>query len=169
MSRVILAALLSVACAFSSHAAEEDACEFLFVIRAASVSYDGSRMVLNDVDPNITWFCDRPVRQAGHMTMQALKQLVSRGDNNFNENPPNAAVSVFQPDGSISDAVVVLPSAPKVEGSIVDFEVREVDGTLPEKGNATVVFVDPIGRPLSPGSIAGVHRRHHRRAVRRHW
>jgi hypothetical protein len=29
-----------------------------------------------------------------------------------------------------------------------------------------VMFIDPIGRPLSPTSAAGVHRRHHRRAVR---
>ena len=34
---------------------------------------------------------------------------------------------------------------------------------------AIVLFIDPIGRPLSPTSRAGVHRRHVRRAVRRRF
>ncbi len=153
---------------FNTATAEEEQCDALFVIRARSMSFDGGRMILSGTDPNVTFFCDRPVRTAGHLTMDALKEIVSEGENNFLENPPNAAVSVFGDDGEVSDVVVVLPSAPKVKRDKIDFEVRVIDGELPAAGGAVALFIDPIGVPISPTSVAGVHRRHRRRAIRRH-
>ena len=88
-------------------AAAEDECDALFVIRAQSVNYDGSRLVLHGPDPHITYFCDRPVRSAGHLTLDEMMDLVTEGKNNFTENPPNAAVAIFDPDGSVSDAIKV--------------------------------------------------------------
>ena len=147
--------------------AHEEGCDALFVIRAKGMSFDGSRMVLHGTDPNITYFCDRPVRTAGHLTIDALRAIVTKGENNFLENPPNAALSIFGDGGEISDIIVLLPSAPKVTGDELDFEVRVIEGELPATGGALVLFVDPIGVPVSPTSAAGVHRRHKRRAVRR--
>lgn len=148
-------------------AMEIDSCDALFVIRANNVTFDGDHMVLKGVDPNITYFCDRPERSAGHLTIEALKDIVTQGENNFIENPPNAALSIFDPDKPITDIVVVLPSAPKVSGNTLDFEIRVLEGELPAEGGQVVLFVDPIGVPISPTSRAGVHRRHVRRAVRR--
>lgn len=155
--------LLSV----SAFATEIDSCDALFVIRANNVSFNGDHMLLKGVDPNITFFCDRPERSAGHLTIEALKEIVSQGENNFVKNPPNAALSIFNPDKQITDIVVVLPSAPKVSGNTLDFEIRVLEGELPTKGGQVVLFVDPIGVPLSPTSRAGVHRRHVRRAIHR--
>ncbi len=168
MNRIVLAVfLLSSGLALSTQAHEDQGCNALFVIRAQSVSFNGSRLVLSGTDPNITYFCDRPVRTAGHMTIDAMREIVTRGENNFLQNPPNAAVSIFGADGDITDVVVVLPSAPKVTGDVFDFEVRVLEGKLPATGGAVVLFVDPVGVPVSPTSVAGVHRRHVRRAVRR--
>ena len=148
-------------------AAEIDGCDALFVIRANNVTFDAGHMVLKDVDPNITFFCDRPERVAGHLSIEALKDIVSEGENNFVENPPNAALSIFDPDKSVTDIVVVLPSAPKISDNTLDFEIRVLEGELPTEGGQVALFVDPIGVPLSPTSRAGVHRRHVRRAIRR--
>ena len=92
-------------------------------------------------------------------------EIVSEGENNFLENPPNAAVSIFGDDGDVSDVVVVLPSAPTVKRDEIDFEVRVIDGELPAPGGAVALFIDPIGVPISPTSRAGVRRRHRRRAI----
>lgn len=151
----------------SASAAEIDSCDALFVIRANNVSFDGDHMVLKGVDPNITYFCDRPERSAGHLTIEALKDIVTEGQNNFVENPPNAALSIFDPDKPVTDIVIVLTSAPKVSGNTLDFEIRVLEGELPTEGGQVALFIDPIGVPLSPTSRAGVHRRHVRRAVRR--
>jgi hypothetical protein len=149
-------------------AADDEACDALFVIRAQTMSYDGTHMVLRGTDPNITYFCDRPVREDGYLTIEALRGIMKEAENSFIENPPNAAVSVFGDDGSVSDAVVTLKRTPKVDGETFDFEVTVIDGQLPASGGSVAVFVDPVGVPMSPTSRAGVHRRHRRRAVHRH-
>jgi hypothetical protein len=149
-------------------AADDEACDALFVIRAANITFDGKQMMLDGTDPNITYFCDRPVRTAGHLTIAAMQEIMHRAENSFLENPPNAAVSVFGKDGSITDAVVTLTRAPVVSGDHFRFDVRVVDGELPDRGGAVALFVDPVGVPMSPTSVAGVHRRHRRRAIRRH-
>jgi len=53
-----------------------------------------------------------------------------------------------------------------LNGDDMVFPVKVLEGALPTAGGAVVMFIDPIGRPLSPTSVAGVHRRHRRRAVR---
>ena len=148
--------------------AADDECHLLFVLRADKVElHAGNELRLAGVDPNVTWFCDRPVRQAGHMTLPALVELGSTSADSFEENPPNAAVSVFADDGSITDAVVTLTDSPQIVGDKVMFRVTGIDGEIPTVGGSTILFIDPIGRPRSPTSVAGSHRRHNQTAVRR--
>lgn len=168
MLRIFLLTLvMGCLMAVTVSAAEDDSCDALFVIRADNITFADGHMVLKGVDPNITYFCDRPVRTAGHLTIEALNEIVIEGKNNFLENPPNAAVSIFDTDSPITDIVVTLLSAPKVSGDTLDFEIKVIDGKLPTTGGQVALFVDPVGVPMSPTSRAGVHRRHVRRAVRR--
>ncbi len=150
-------------------AESETGCDALFVLSARGMAFDGQILTLKRTNPQVLYFCDRPVREAGHMTLEALSAQVQRGKNNFRENPPNAAVSIFGDDGGVTEVVVILPSAPVIAGDVVKFEVVGIEGELPAKAGAISVFIDPIGMPLSPGSVAGVHRRHRRRAIRRHY
>jgi hypothetical protein len=62
----------------------------------------------------------------------------------------------------------VCRNGPCLKGKDLVFSVKVIEGELPAEGGPVVMFIDPIGRPLSPGSIAGVHRRHRRRAIMRH-
>ena len=129
------------------------------------MAFDGNRLTLKSANPNIIFFCDRPVRTAGHMTRDAFMDLVSEGENSFVENPPNAAISIFGRK-EVVEVVVELRDRPSVSGDDFIFPIKVLDGELPKEGGAVVMFIDPIGRPLSPTSAAGVHRRHRRRAVR---
>jgi len=128
----------------------------LFVLSARGLEFDGSVLTLKQPNPTVVYFCDRPVREAGHMTLEALVVQVQKGENNFRENPPNAAISIFEDDGSVTEVVVVLPTAPVIAGDTVKFEVVGIDGDLPAAGGAVSMFIDPIGMPLSPTSAAGV-------------
>ena len=148
--------------------AEDEACDMLFVQDAKAMVFDGSLLTLKEANPNIIFFCDRPVRTAGHMTRDAFMKLVSEGENSFSDNPPNAAISVFGADHSVTEVVVTLIKRPMVSGKDMVFPVKVLEGELPTRGGAVLMFIDPIGRPLSPTSAAGVHRRHRRRAIRRH-
>jgi hypothetical protein len=44
--------------------------------------------------------------------------------------------------------------------------VNVLDGTLPTSTDPVALFIDPFGRPLSPVSAAGMHRRERRRMRR---
>jgi hypothetical protein len=152
----------------SALAQSDTECDALFVLSARGTEFDGSVLTLKETNPTVVYFCDRPVREAGRMTLEALTVRVQKGANNFRENPPNAAISIFEDDGSVNEVVVVLPTAPVIAGDSVKFEAVGIDGGLPAAGGAVSMFIDPIGMPLSPTSAAGVHRRHRRRAIRRH-
>jgi hypothetical protein len=68
-------------------------------------------------------------------------------------------VSGFSKDGtSVRDVVVVLKS-PVLEGDRLTFDVEVLEGDLAGADGPASVFIDIIGRPLTPLSFAGVARR----------
>ena len=65
------------------------------------------------------YFADRPERIAGHVKMgDYLTEWTSKaGPDNFHNNPPNAALSVFEPSKAKDTLAVVEISNPKIEGA----------------------------------------------------
>jgi hypothetical protein len=49
----------------------------------------------------------------------------------------------------------------------LQYHVQILQGTPPATAGPCVLFIDPLGRPLSPVSVAGVRRRELRRDRRR--
>ena len=70
MKSIFVIVLLLATLALPAHA-EEDTCDMLFVQDAKAMTFDGSLLTLKEANPNIIFFCDRPVRTAGHMTRDA--------------------------------------------------------------------------------------------------
>jgi hypothetical protein len=87
-------------------AESDEICQAMFVQSAQGMSFDGARLTLEGASPDITYSCDRPVREAGHLTWDALMELGGSGKDSFEVDEPNAAVSVFGPDGEVIEAVV---------------------------------------------------------------
>ena len=56
---------------------------------------------------------------------------------------------------------------PQMTEDTLTYKVVVLDGTLPARAGPCSMFIDPIGRPLSPVSVAGIHRRDRRRDRRR--
>jgi hypothetical protein len=52
---------------------------------------------------------------------------------------------------------------PHLTEDILTYNIVVLDGTLPARAGPCSLFIDPIGRPLSPVSVAGVRRRDRRR------
>ena len=165
MRSLLVTMLLLATLALPAHA-DEEACDMLFVQDAKAMVFDGSRLTLKEANPNIIFFCDRPVRTAGHMTRDAFMKLVTEGENSFADNPPNAAVSIIDAKGEVTEVVVTLSKRPLVSANDMVFPIKVLEGELPNAGETVIMFIDPIGRPMSPTSVAGAHRRHRRRAVR---
>jgi hypothetical protein len=132
----------------------------LIVMSAAGAMLADDKLTLTGVAPSAIIFADRPVRAAGHaLTVHLLEEWGSAADASFAKDPPNATVSAFSKDGSVSkDAVVVLKN-PSLQGDQLTFDVQVLEGDLKGADGAASVFIDIIGLPFTPLSFAGVARR----------
>lgn len=142
-----------------------DEIEALYVQTAASVDYKDGRLSLKGIAPTTLLFSDRPDRVTAHVPTDEFLASWGEGRNSFADDPPNAVLSTFAED-HVNDVVVVL-QAPALDGDQMSYEVEILDGEMPASGGLSSLFIDVIGRPLSPISIAGVRRRGRRRGRRR--
>ncbi len=151
------------------HAQDSDTqdCKALFVHNAGSVSMTDGTITMEDVSPIVTFFCDRPVRYAGVQSIQGFLDMVSEGDESFAADPPNAVLTIVSEGEQPVDVVVELSQRPlNDQGTMTYSGVKVIKGEIPQVTGPGTLFIDHFGRPMSPGSVAGVHRRHDRREVR---
>ncbi len=139
---------------------EADEIEALFVQTAHNMSYDDGRLTLHTLAPTTLFFSDRPDRVTGHVTSKEFVDAWDKGDDSFAKVPPNAVLSIFHPD-MVSDVVVELME-PTLDGSQLTYSIKILDGEMPTTGGASALFIDTVGRPMSPVSAAGMHRRDRR-------
>jgi len=142
---------------------KQEEVQWLFVQNAQDVVMGKDRLTLIGVSPTTIFFSDRPKRSAGHMTTEDFVREWKQGKSKegFHADPPNATLSVFAKE-EIVDVVVELKNPRLAGGALVyDIDVVEEDEPLPS--GPVSLFIDPVGMPASPTSVAGVHRRHRRR------
>ena len=139
--------------------------EALYVQNAAGAKYDGARLTLSGVGQTTLMFSDRPDRVVAHVPTTEFVAGWGDGDDSFADDPPNAVFSSFE-GAEVNDVVVVL-SEPRLAGTELSYAVSITDGELLPASSESSLFIDPVGRPLSPVSFAGTRRRGRRRARRR--
>ncbi len=145
--------------------AQADEIEALYAQSATGMAYENGKLTLNGIAPTTLYFSDRPQRITGHIPTEEFFDSWGEGDDSFASDPPNAVLSIFTED-EIHDVVVVLQE-PALDGDQMTYSVDILDGEMPASGGASSLFIDMIGRPLTPVSVAGVHRRGRRRGRRR--
>jgi hypothetical protein len=138
--------------------------DFLFVQSSKGLTFDKetSKLTLTGVSPVTVFFTDRPDRIAGNMKTTAFIPFWSIGKDSFKSNPPNADVSLLN-DGKLTQIIVELQD-PVLAGDNLTYTVKLLQGEMPAKADDVSVFIDIIGRPLTPYSFAGAARRGYRRA-----
>jgi hypothetical protein len=87
----------------------------------------------------------------------------AQGDNSFAENPLNAVLSFAEPGDRPPADVVVVIQDPRLDADALTYSIKVLDGTVPAATGRCALFIDPVGRPLSPVSLAGMNRRARRR------
>ncbi len=146
--------------------ADDGLVELLFVQEAGGVRFANGRLTLTDLNPQTLYFADRPDDVAGFLGYREYVELVYTGPDNFEEEPPNATLLTIDGDRMI-ETVLELSAKPVMEGDDMVFSaVKLILGEPPAEGVRAVLFIDTVGRPMSPTSAAGVHRRHRRRRAR---
>lgn len=167
MAKFLLALILvAMTCtAQAETGAPDEQVTYLFVQNAKRAVYDGITLTLEGVTRSTIFFSDRPERIAGHMATQEFLKLWDEGEDNFSVNPPNATLSILK--GEKVKSVVVVLRNPRLLGTNLSYDVEILLGdrpkTFPATGDSISLFIDTIGNPLAPTSIAGRHRRMERR------
>ncbi len=153
----LVAAATPIRSALAQAAKEGD---FLFVQNAKSMTCDkaSGKLTLLGISPVTVFFSDRPERIAGNMRTTDFVPFWSEGRDSFAKDNPNANLSVLEKDMPSADIVVTLRS-PVLKGENLSYEVAVLEGNLPVKGGPASLFIDIIGMPLTPVSVAGVARR----------
>jgi hypothetical protein len=141
--------------------------EDMFVQTASGVRTDDGTMTLLGLTPHTIYFSDRPQRIVGHITTHRFLQWWSDGEDSFAVDPPNAVLAWGEPGTDTPDEAVVVISDPVVTDDGLRYRIQTLQGTPPTQAGPCVLFIDPLGRPLSPTSVAGVRRREDRRERRR--
>ena len=121
-----------------------------FVQVAKNVAFKDGVLTLGDASPMTTFFSDRPERLTGQVRNDAFAQLWNEGKNGFKDDPPNAALTVFNPGGVPTQAIVVLTN-PRLDGKNMVFNARTLKGEIPAQGGESTLFIDGYSTPCNSG------------------
>ena len=165
MGLAAVAAPLSMRSAQASESkdASENIVNMLFVQSAHGAELSDGKLRLKNVSPSTIFFSDRPERITGHEPTEDFVSNWGEGDDSFKTNPPNATLSIVT--GPEPQEIVLVLKSPKLDKGDLLYDVEVLDGSKKVTGGASSLFIDTLGRPMSPVSVAGVKRRERRRVI----
>lgn len=140
-----------------------DSIEALFVQSAHGLTSNNGSVTFHGLAHATLFFSDRPKRVVGHLTSRKFVDQWGEGEDSFAVDPPNAVISFLEDGDAVPEEVTLTIRDPQLEGDTITYKVNILDGTLPAKAGPCSLFIDPVGRPLSPVSVAGMRRRERRR------
>ncbi len=137
--------------------------EALFVQSAHGLTTSKGSVTFHGLAHSTIFFSDRPQRVVGHLSSRKFVDQWGEGEDSFADDPPNAVLSFLEDGDTVPEEVTMTISDPHLDGDTLTYTVDILDGMLPASSGPCSLFIDPVGRPLSPMSVAGVRRRQRRR------
>jgi hypothetical protein len=115
---------------------------YLFVQSAKKIDYKNGVITLYEVPAQTIFFTDRPNRVVGNLSTDKFvaKWTTDKEPGGFAANPPNAALTVFQPDG-VKTAIVELTN-PRLDGKNLSYNVKVLQGISSTQPAEGVLFID---------------------------
>lgn len=121
---------------------DSKAVPYLFTLASHSGTFAADTLTLKGI-PLVVYFADRPHRVAGHLDLKTFVELWDKGADNFNLNPPNAELSIYQ-EGGDTHAVLIIET-PVVKGEDISFKVNVIDEKIPDAFKHATLFIDALG------------------------
>lgn len=114
---------------------------YLLTLASTSRSFEGDILTLEGV-PLVVYFSDRPVRKAGHMSLESFLEMWDNGKDNFKNDPPNAELAMYQENGDKHSVFVI--SNPEVKGDEISFKVEllNLKEGIPKTLGHSTLFID---------------------------
>ena len=135
--------------------AQPTSIEAMFVQVGSGMISDNQSITLQGAGHATLFFADRPDRVVGHVSTQKFVNEWGEGENSFAEDPPNAVITFMESGDTVPEDATIVLRNPHLTGDALTYNIEVLEGTLPTSAGACSLFIDPIGRPSSPVSIAG--------------
>lgn len=116
----------------------------LFTLASKSGTFEGDTLTLKGI-PLVVYFSDRPVRVAGHITLEKFAGMWDKGVDNFKVDPPNAELAIYDKKGDKHTILII--SRPEVKGDTISFKVRLIGESIPKSLGHSTLFVDGSVNP----------------------
>ena len=113
--------------------------QYLFTLASKSGTFEGDILTLKGI-PLVVYFSDRPVRVAGHITLEKFAGMWDKGVNSFKADPPNAELAIYDKKGD-KHAILII-SSPEVKGDTISFKVRLISESIPKSLWHSTLFID---------------------------
>jgi hypothetical protein len=131
----------------------------MFVQTAQGAIGKGGTLELTGVVPSTLYNSDRPRRVVGRMATRDFVKLCPDGASSDESDPPHTVrASLESGDDRPQDAVFVIKD-PRFSGGELSYSIDVLEGTVPAYTAPVTLFIDPIGRLLSPVSFCGIQPR----------
>ena len=127
-----------------------DQIEALFVQSAHGLTTSKGSVTFHGLAHSTIFFSDRPQRVVGHLSSRKFVDQWGEGEDSFAQDPPNAVLSFLEDGDTVPEEVTMTISDPQMEGDTLTYRVDILDGMLPTRAGPCSLFIDPVGRPLSP-------------------
>ena len=149
----------SSAMAAATKAAEQEA-ELLFVQSADAADLKDGILTLTGINPATIFFSDRPERIVGHEPTEDFVAQWGVGDNNFAQNPPNAALSILV--GVEPQEVILELRNPQIKDGNLVYEVTVLQGKATVSGDCSITLHRATG--ADDGKLLALRDRERRHA-----
>src|SRR5262249_28272945 len=116
----------------------------MFVQTAQGVTSDGKTLTLEGVTPSTLYFSDRPQRIVGQMSTTDFVELWAEGENNFEEDPPNAVLAFLEPGDEVPEDAVIVIQKPRLQDGQLSYSIQTLEGTPPAQAGPVTLFIDPF-------------------------
>lgn len=134
-----------------SGAPQSGAPQVQFVQTANGIAFKDGVLTLKDAALMTVFFSDRPKRLTGQLRNDLFAKLWNEGSNSFKNDPPNAALSIFNPAGQPTQAIVE-PNNPRLHGKNILYGARLLTGDIPAEGAEATLFIDGYDAPCNSGA-----------------
>jgi hypothetical protein len=131
--------------------AQSKAPQVQFVQTGKGIEFKDGVLTLKELPLMTVFFSDRPERLTGQLRNDLFVRLWNEGSNSFRNDPPNAALSVFNPAGQPMQAIVML-SNPRIDGRNILYDARVLQGNIPAQGSESTLFIDGYDTPCNSGA-----------------
>jgi len=125
----------------------------LLVQTAQSVEFVDGHIIMRGVSLSTLYLSNRSQRIVGHIGTQELVDCWRNEHSRFSTKPPAAALSFVNPDPGAVDDVVIRIDSPELTEQELVYSASILEGHLYRLNGPCTLFIDALGRPVSPVSF----------------